>query len=463
METLFTAAIGGLNYGLEAADLALAYEGYKAGKFLSENMKTKRKAGKGPFKPGKKIKGPMKLGKKVRKTKQSTSYKGRFQKPKKLVKDIKAKANALGWLRTWEWSGTVTDPDCVYLQHSNYFKDEFLKTITGSLIRLLFKECGIDVSNQEQELPLNLPNQSQFNSTNAWIVTFVVKDPITQLQSVSDFTIGENQTLRGVIDGVVAQPGHMANFFDSYLQNGTFNQPYMLVMYRDIDGLGRVALGSLTLENVMLEVEMNSALTVQNSTLGAGSSGDADANRVDNQPVKGSLFQFSNADPRLKQSQAGNTGVPTSNDWIHGSGFQRGAVAYGQAVAFPNYNIDSEPPTPKMWKNCKKSSGVVLDPGMIKKATLSNRYKNYLPELLKKFRSDVYGTISTQPVYSMVKGGQSQLLALEERIRTPSTNVITINWEYEVRNYCIAYQKKLKNSNVRGHFGQGTLPPLALT
>jgi hypothetical protein len=402
---------------------------------------------------GKMAKGKPKAGKAP-----TGTYRGRFKKPRKLVKDIKAKAGKLGWQQVLEFNGTVSDADIVYLHYNNYQKDEIFKTITGAIIRTLFREAKVDISNQEQELPLNTPIQSQFNATNAVIISFVTQDPITQTLLQTDYLIPDNATLRSVIVGIYNTPGHIGQFMNNYMTNGSFQQPYGLYMHRDVQALGRIHMASLTFENLMIEYEANSTLTVQNSTLGSGTSTDPTADRVDNQPLKGSLYHFANADPRLKQTATIGNNVLNNIDWVFSSGVTQGVAVFGGQTVFP-YTIDHEPPTPRMWKNIKKSSGITLDPGNIKKTSLSNKYKNYFVELLKRFRADVFGTQQGLPIFNNVKACQSQILALEERIRTASTNLITVNWEYENRNYCIAYPKKRGETNLRGTFLGGPLAP----
>jgi len=394
---------------------------------------------------GKMAKGKPKAGKAP-----TGTYRGRFKKPRKLVKDIKAKAGKLGWQQVLEFNGSVSDADIVYLHYNNYQKDEIFKTITGAIVRTLFREAKIDISNQEQVLQLNTPTTSQFNASNAFIITFLTINPITQAILETNYPIPTNATLRAVILGCYNTPGHIGQFMNSYMTNGSNLEPYGIYLHRDVQALGRIHMASLTFENLMVEIECNSTLTVQNSTLGSGTSTDPTADRVDNQPLKGSLYHFGNADPRLKQTASIGNGVLNNIDWVFSSGVTRGMVAFGGSI-FP-YDIDKEPPTTRMWKNIKKSSGITLDPGNIKKTSISNKYKNYFVELLKKFRADVFGTTQGLPIFNNVKACQSQILALEERIRTASTNLITVNWEYENRNYCIAYPKKTSETNVRGLF-----------
>jgi hypothetical protein len=153
----------------------------------------------------------------------------------------------------------------------------------------------------------------------------------------------------------------------------------------------------------------------------------------------------------LKQTQASNTNVLSNYDVLFSSGIAGTVPVRTWGADVMPYSIDDEPPTPRMWKNIKKSSGVTLEPGHIKKAVLVNRYVNYYPELLKKFRADVNGATLGLNLINNVSGCQSQILALEERVRTPSTNKITVNWEVELRNYCIVEHRR-KECYTRGVF-----------
>nr|UOF76892.1 putative capsid protein [Cressdnaviricota sp.] len=469
----YVAGASGATLGFIAGDVPGAYTGYQIGKkaynFFTENksMPGKRKqppknyvrASTVQAKKKFKSKGKTMAMVKKRMSKsrtgsgkvQSGSYRGRFKKPGKLVKDIKAKAGKIGWSEVVEFAGSVIDNDCIYIQFSNYNQQAIMKSIVGAILRQLFRGANIDISNQEQELPLNSPDKSQFNADNVYVITFVSYNPIDHNQTFEDYVIGENATLRSVKDAVVSLANHLGQYIIGYMSNGSFRVPYSINLYRNVHNLGRILQHSITFENLMIEMEMNSTLTTQNSTRGSfAAEGNFEADRTDNQPLKGSLFQFKNADPRLKQTQTRNTGVLNNDDWVLSSGLQRGINAYGSAL-FP-YNVDREPPNARLWKNIKKSSGVTLEPGQIKKTTLSNKYKNTFFSLMKKLKADVDGTVKGLPIMNGVQACQSALLVLEERIRTPLNNPIQVNWEMELRNYCIVTQKKASDTHIRGGF-----------
>lgn len=378
----------------------------------------------------------------------SGSYRGRFKKPKKLVKDIKSKAGKLGWTVVQEVAGQVIDSDCVYIHHTNYQQDEISKAVTGGVIRALFREANIAISNDEQELPLCASDASALGQS--WSIVYVVQDPISHAQFSTTYGIPDNSTLRSVISACTTLANHIGNHAAAYMSNGNFRVPYMVCLYQAYTG-GNYLHTSLLMENLKVRYEVSSTLTVQNSTLGSGATTDGGADRVDNQPLKGSLYQFKNADPRLKQTQSSNTNVLSNYDVLFSSGIAGAVPVRTWGADVMPYTIDDEPPTPRMWKNIKKSSGVTLEPGHIKKAVLVNRYVNYYPELLKKFRGDVNGATLGLSLLNNVSGCQSQILALEERVRTPSTNKITVNWEVELRNYCIVEHRR-KDCYTRGVF-----------
>jgi len=467
MEYLGAAAGAGLGYIMDDVSGAIkgAKMGYRATKFFTEKKNSmvkkgvKRAAKYNPgFQASKKIKSKgktltmvqKKLAKgkfKTRKT-PSGSYRGRFKKPKKLVKDIRSKAGKLGWTVVQEVAGQVTDPDCVYIHHTNYQQDEIAKAITGGVIRALFREASIAISNDEQEIPLCATDASALGQS--WSIVYVVQDPIAHSQFHTTYVIPDNSTIRSVITACSTISNHIGNHAAAYMSNGNFRVPYMVCLYQNYSG-GNYLHTSLLMENLKVHYEVSSTLTVQNSTLGSGATTDGGADRVDNQPLKGSLYQFKNADPRLKQTQSTNTNVYNAYEVLFSSGIAGTVpVRTWGADAMPFF-IDEEPPTPRMWKNITKSSGVTLEPGHIKKAVLVNRYVNYLPELLKKFRADLNGATLGLNLINNVSGCQSQILALEERVRTPSTNKITVNWEVELRNYCIVEHQR-KDCYTRGIF-----------
>lgn len=444
--------------------------GYNASKFFTEKDSMAKKIGGGTkrpakgdpfFKTTKKVKSKGKtlamvqkrLGKyksKVGKDKGGT-YRGRFKKPQKLVNDIKAKATRVGWTNVLEWSGQVSDSDCVYLHYNNYNVAEIARAITGSCVRALFREAKIQIVSDEQELPLAGP-QNSATPNNAWHISFVVRDA-AQLMGVHTFAIPENATLRSVILLAQTTANHLGDYIYKYLRNEQYHIPVSLQLNRGppggVDASGFIV-ANILLESLMVELEMNATLTVQNSTLGVGASAtDGNADRVDNQPVKGSLFHFKNADPRLRSATTSNTGTIYNYDVAFSAGCANGVNVFGSGII--PYTVDDEPPNARIWKNVKKSSGVILDPGNIKKTSVSNKYKKYFVELLKKLRADAVGLYLGLPFFQTVQGGQSQMLVLEERIRTPSTNLITCNWEYELRNYAIA-KVKPKQGYCRGNF-----------
>jgi hypothetical protein len=168
----------------------------------------------------------------------------------------------------------------------------------------------------------------------------------------------------------------------------------------------------------MINTHVTSTLKVQNRTAGDNASvGDKSVDRVDNQPLKGMLFDFNHGNPRLKFMRGAVN--PLSTVRLTGISLIRSAEIGGDYQ-----NI----PAPGIWSNCSKSSYQIMQPGQIKKTSISYVYKGKFVNFLKKFRCDHVDATFAGSSY-----GRSQLLCLEEKLRTVGTNPVTIQYERELK------------------------------
>lgn len=374
--------------------------------------------------------------------------KGKFATPGKIPKTFENTSLKLGYHLTKETIGTVTDGDCVYVYHSNYNPYQAARVLTGALLRTLFRKAGIEINNQEQEIPLlNALGSAGFR------ITYSTRNPVDGVLSVDNFDIADNTALWLLIDTFMAA-GRMGNQFYQYMMDAGDNwkEPYTLGLYSADQNSSTTVyrLHSLmTLQDEFVVYEAMSSIMVQNRTQGSSAGAtDFSADRIDNQPLRGYLYQFKNGDPRLKGSMASNTGINWNYDFLYNTGDVDGVRAFGGSV-LPTIGskLMAEPPVPSIWRNIDASAKVHLEPGDIKKGVIVTRYKHRLPELLKKLRIDVSGIAAgTNPGtnYSKLPGHKSQILSLEEVLRTPSTNLVTCIYENEHKVGAYTYTQKLK-------------------
>jgi hypothetical protein len=274
-------------------------------------------------------------------------------------------------------------------------------------------------------------------------------------QAERDYTIPDNTSFKSLLDTMTTYTGGtpFKRMID-YMMNvtGEFYVPdsiYLLVRdkYYELNAqqYDWRTKTRIALSDEMIVMQCKSVLTLQNRTKGstAGAT-DLSVDRIDNQPLKGKLYEFSNGDPRIREAQKLGTGIPNQEDNYYNTGALAAARAFG-GTDIANFAYMREPPPAKFWKNCISSSNVNLEPGVMKKAEIVVSYKTKLPELFKKFRIDVSGSNEGLfGAYHNLRSHKSQFLGLEEVLRTPADNPITCQYEVENTVGAYLYSKKTK-------------------
>lgn len=385
-------------------------------------------------------------------------------KMKKSAKEVSmTKFSHLGYVTTATLIGTVADPTCCYIYHSTYDVNMIARAIIAALLRKLFKKAGIDVVNENNELSFE-----EYTNSTGFMFQYRDVDPTDQNVQSYSLIIQNNTTFKTLLDTICTYAGSpdtpYKRIIDYMLVPDQGKRvPYSMSLqvqdkWINPNEVVEVAWRTHThmaLQNEKIVLYCKSLLTVQNRTKGsAASASDYSDQRVDNQPLQGKLYEFSNGDPRLKSTQHVGSGLPNNEyDFLVNTGAATTVRAFG-SVVFPADYMDS-PPGGKYWKNCKKVDNVVVQPGDIKKTSINVKYDMNLPDLLTKFRIASQQFIVGDQSYTGLKSHKSQILALEEILRTPQDNFITV--QYEVQNFCgaYAYSKKSKSYFRTQHF-EGT-------
>jgi hypothetical protein len=351
-------------------------------------------------------------------------YKGKFTKPKKIKESVETKCLKAGWHVTTELHGTVLDPHCGYIAHSTYGGQQFAYSIMGSLLRKLLRKAGITIESKDQEIPF-----FDYSNSDGFKIQFQVYSPSDNGFLNYDFITANNQSLQTIL----LTFNDMRNYFLNYLRNITDLEPWGLQLYSSdrnlTDTNWRVA-ASLNLTQEYIELHSSSKLVVQNRTSGdASGGGNYELDRVDNVPLTGYLYQFRHGDPRLKNVQL-LPNVPSlqklNTIGENGLSLVR-ASTLDAGVSGPNIDFQ-EPPVPKFWGNVVKASRVLLQPGEQKSHKLYFKATGRIMNVLKYLRVEHFNN-TNQLVHGVP--GKSALLALEEKIRSTTTNPIVMVYECE--------------------------------
>lgn len=395
----------------------------------------------------------------------TAKYKGKFKKPRKLKKTQDYQFLAKGFHITDETYGTLADPHCGYITHSTYHLQHYATVIMAALLRSLFKKAGyvIDAKNQNISLMSYLTSAlpAPDGAYDKFTLQFITQNVASNALTVSGHTIDENQTINNLCQDSFPGFTAMLSWISNYLYGSETVQdreiPVRLLLTReqivttviDPDQTMKTVLAELNLGTEHISIYARSDLKVQNRTkadlTGTGETGDSlSADRVDNQPLYGYLYEFKHADPRLKTLEYGTGGSYTIGQQTFNCIKREGVkLTRGESLAYDTgYN---EPPNAKHFQNCTKISKVYLQPGDMKSSTIVFKESGLLVNVLKRLACKINIVIGSDAFLSGVRG-KSAMLCLEEILRTAGSNPITIAYERQLK--VGAYSKSRKTKGV---------------
>lgn len=367
-------------------------------------------------------------------------YQGKFKKTnKKTAKKLSVYLNN-GFVDTQEISGTVSDPDCCYLQHSAIDADYQLKMVRRVLLRkLLKKSIGWDCANADE----NIPVEQTTGVANSLVIELSVIDESTG--SITYWSVTTSALINTI--NLIADNADFEIAFRKYA-SGTYLNDQMntekLLYFRcymlDFAPLGtnHRLLGQIEIGCQTVHVNIKSEMKIQNRSLGAGGSSDSTA--VNNNPVVGYQYDFKTGTPQSRQN--GAYLLETTG------GFS--AVSLVRSAQLPNGF--KEPPLPAVFLGVEKASRIRIQPGDIKKGVLY--YKTKM-NLLKYITSVGYryNTFAVGPNFKAKHVlGKCQLYALEDVINVNVNENITL--AYEVNREIAVYMTEKKVVPSIGKFTQ---------
>lgn len=367
------------------------------------------------------------------------TYKGSFKKAKRIKKTMKSMALAKGFHKTLEQYGTVTSSDCVYLGHSSGNLTEMSEVIYSALMRKIMNKAGFKMSSLFRELAVSNPGSGVNFNEDATGLRFVYT---VMLQSVGTTNNVIYDTLNGQNFGDVLLAFtqfrlHLLDFIRGEQGAGAREayEPFKLAVYtKDVTAtIDQWRLGAeMFLEDVHLELSCNSIMTIQNRTKAAEATTDFGTERVDSQPLKGYLYEFKHADPRVRFASSANEAL--NNNQV----FNRMNANGLSLIRGNQFGPSNEPLDPKYFANIAKATKITLDPGEMKKMTFSYRVSGKITNILKKLQVTRYHSVT-----GVFNGqiGKCQFFAFEELMRTPSNNLITVAYERELQYGAIVKYK----------------------
>lgn len=358
------------------------------------------------------------------------SYSGYFKRPKKYGNSLYAEMASKGYVQRRETFGKINDPHALYIGHSTFDPQMMAGVITGALVRKLLKQGGVPINDRFQAIPVNLATGASMSL--GYKIEFVISNPTTGGIAIHDvYTFVNVTSFTDIVQGLAV----MQDFFKNFLTDPgatDWDLPFQLILYsQDTVEVSPLIFGwrldsKLDLTEEIMTISVNSWMTIQNrtsadnATTGEGANNTLyDADRIDAQPLKGRLFEFKNADPRLRINNIPQkllNMVPTKEPILVRAAELSGGTQFEDIVP-PNY-----------FQNVIKHAYVKLEPGKMKRCSINYSRSGLLNSLLVALRATTFETIGTKDYASRVVG-KCQIIGFEEEMRTASTNEITIAYE----------------------------------
>lgn len=373
----------------------------------------------------------------------SGPYTGAFPKGEKNRMTKETKYLSLGYHKTIEQYGNVDDPDCVHILHSTANVVETCRAIGGAALRKLLTKAGFKVTNPHVPISASDPPTGALIVDSSAGLKFVYT---TREQGTGlfvnyhwDSPAGSILSFGGLLGGFVVFTDKLIE----YIRDNTgIHEPYKLAVYKaDFNAVNtHWRLGAeLALEDLKLDIGWSSHLVVQNRTK-AALTAEGDQNnldRVDAQPLKGYIYDFKHGEPRVKHS--GNP-IDTSGGFSN-QAFNMVKEEGMTLIRGAQFIPANEPMVPKYWQNCDKNVQVVMQPGEMKKLSFVHQFKGTWLSFFKKMKAVGWVTIGGGTFYTGI-AGKCQMISLEELMRTPSTNKVSLAYERELKIGCFVTEKK---------------------
>jgi len=369
-------------------------------------------------------------------------------------RDFKAMALSKGSYRTTEQYGNVTSQDCVYIAHSSGHLLEMSESIAGSVLRKLLDKAGFKINQLFRKLDASNPGAglNVLPLSGGLRFSYNTMVPITGETFTYVYDPTGTNNFGDILNNFTDFKTHIYNVLKGENAGGAKieDEPYKVALFKqDTNNLGiqewRLA-AELFLEDLTIELQIGSHLVVQNRTQAANASaGVNDADRIDNQPLKGWMFDFKHADPRVRVGGGTSAadGLGQTNQI-----FNNMPQAGINLIRGNQFGPSNEPLHSKYFANSLNAMPITLAAGEMRKTSFYYHTKGKLVNLLKKLRCHSFiGGAYTGQV------GKSQMISFEETMRTSSSNLVNIAYE---REYTIG-------SICRYSYSDTPLPPIIIS
>lgn len=386
--------------------------------------------------------GPAGGGRKLRKGKANKGftgkYGGKFGKPSKvnINKQSLSRYSATGVTSCVETTGTVADPNCVYLYSHVHIPERLIAQVGDAVARKICEKAFKRNYTDLNDIILG----GDFSPTlgNIMVVINLI-DEANFAHSTSAVAIGAATTIQDVADAITTV---FENYSAGYGLTSTSNaiRPNLITVYKQLSSnTDSIALYTMNLQDEFLDIMCMQEIKLQNRSLNA--SGGSSTDVVDSNPLQGCIYQFSGI-PKSRDVAGYSNTTAFERGSIFGSIYVENGMNLVRAAEIPTSLNYKEPIYAKLFNNCTGVTKARLEPGQIKKIGSSYQKNIGLLKFLEKFAYKRTTNTVESKVISTIGGGV--LIAFEDVINVNADSDISITYEVEHRTGVSCYTRKKK-------------------
>jgi len=317
-----------------------------------------------------------------------------------------------GSTSTLETSGTISDPDCVYLGHSSVVPEECFMNYMRALTRRLYKiATGWEADNVNAVIPYKTVGGAQLGNGHTIILKYVTNLGFnTKAEEITPVT--DPSATIDMVAGMIKW-----RFLDVSSNNDIWKNRRLLWIQIVDDGTGFTR-AHIDLQTVKVSVYTKSELKIQNVTI--PSEGATSEDHVSNVPLVGRAYHFSSWQPKLTDDD---------NSYLTVGNQATGMVTWrANQSSGIQYQTWREPPQSAAFTNCSGMAVVRMEPGTIRNHVSMCRKTLGLDQFLLALSLNSNLAANRTP-----RLGGHELFAMERLIQL--AGALPIKCVYEVNNF----------------------------
>lgn len=352
-------------------------------------------------------------------------YVGKFKTPTKTSGRKLLPYNKQGLVFVKELTGTVSDPDVVYIVNAVINSYDVITAVVGAALRILFEKAGIRITGFSDDIaPANMAV-----SRGEMTVRLLTMNKYSNAVVTYDEIVSAGTSLSTLVTAFFNPFILWASGFDNSSGAGTAGnlvEPQKFILYanQDADTSIQTQMSEINFDECEVSLHGSAQMKVQNRTKSATGSGDEQD--VSNNPLQGRLYHFKGV-PRPKNNVLSNSSTAQM------AAFSALPVDVGvkTLVGATDFGTTDfkEPQPPTAFFNCTRSSFVRLEPGAIKQYDVKYDSVHAMPHLFKMLRVQ-YG-INTSEYSTNYTIFPVQMIGLEDVINVNLLENISIAYEIE--------------------------------